>query len=45
MSISLCPHCDNFYDQDYNAEHEEECGDYQSNFKETYERENTPDQG
>lgn len=34
MSISLCPYCDNFYDQDYNAEHEEECGDYQSNFKE-----------
>lgn len=26
MSITKCPHCDNTYDQDFNAEHEEMCG-------------------
>lgn len=29
MSITKCPHCDNTYDQDFNAEHEEMCKESQ----------------
>lgn len=25
MSIAVCPHCGEYYDQDYNVEHEEIC--------------------
>jgi len=30
MSISMCPHCNKLYDQDYEVEHEEICKEEQS---------------
>lgn len=25
MSVVICPHCSEYYDQDFNVEHEESC--------------------
>ena len=27
MSIDICPHCGDYYDQDWNVEHPDECGE------------------
>lgn len=27
MSVARCPHCEEYYDQDYNVEHEEVCAE------------------
>ena len=33
MSINTCPHCNSYYDMDYDQEHEEECGENPINMK------------
>ena len=34
MSIANCPHCNEYYDQDFNVEHEEECEENPVNMEE-----------